>query len=273
MALRLLPVAPRQGLVWIRQGFATWRKRPLALIGMFSFFLVSMLMMMVIVPVLGGPLGLALLPMLSLGFMIASRSLSGGGPVHALQLVEGLRHPVPRQRHAQWALCGAYALASLAVISLSDWADSGLFDDLQRLLPQAGNDPKAAAQVTAILGDERLAMGMLIRVGLAGLLSTPFWHAPALVHWGGQGAMQALFTSTLAIWRTRGAFTVYLLGWGALMLGAALLVTLLVLATGARQALGLLTMPIGLVFSAAFYTSLWFSFSDTFGEPEVTIAP
>ena len=43
--------------------------------------------------------------------------------------------------------------------------------------------------------------------------------------------------------------------------------------TGARAALGLLTMPIGLVFTAAFYISLWPSFTDSFGDPEATIAP
>ena len=102
-------------------------------------------------------------------------------------------------------------------------------------------------------------------LGLAGLLSVPFWHAPALVHWGSQGALQALFSSTVALWRTRGAFTVYLLGWGAAMLAVAGLVALLGTLFGARQALGILTLPIGLVFSAAFYVSLWFSFADTFG--------
>ena len=27
---------------------------------------------------------------------------------------------------------------------------------------------------------------------MGALLSVPFWHAPALVHWGGQGLTQAL---------------------------------------------------------------------------------
>jgi hypothetical protein len=40
----------------------------------------------------------------------------------------------------------------------------------------------------------------------------PFWHAPGLVHWGSQGVGQALFSSTLAVWRCRGAFVVYLTG-------------------------------------------------------------
>ncbi len=276
MALRLHPVAPAQGWAWIRQAFALWRRRPLAFVGLFAFFLMAVLLLMAVVPVLGGPLGMALLPMLSLGFMIASRSALAGGPVHALQLVAGLRHPVPQQRRAQWLLCGLYALAAMLAVTLADWVDGGQFEVLWKLLADAGNaagnatKPATSAQIEAVLSDPRLTQGLLVRFGLPALLSVPFWHAPALIHWGGQGVVQAMFTSTLALWRTRAAFTVYLLGLAGLMLGVALLVLLLGLLSGARQALGVLTMPIGLLFSAVFYVSLWFSFVDTFGEPEAT---
>ena len=272
MGLRLLPVASRQGKAWIQQGLALWWRRPFAFVGLFTFFLMSVLLMMALIPVLGGALAMALLPMLSLGFMIASRSTLHGGPVKALQLIEGLRHPVPAQRRAQWILCGLYALGTMAVITLADAVDAGLFEELQRLMAQ-GSDSKTALRIDAILADPRLLQGMLLRFGLAGVLSVPFWHAPALVHWGGQGVVQALFSSTLALWRTRAAFSLYMLGWAGLVLGVALGVALIALLTGARQILGLLTLPIGLAFSAAFYVSLWFSFSDTFGEPETTITP
>ena len=265
MGLQLHPVAPRQGLRWLRQGFALWARRPLAFVGLFTFFLFAILLLMALVPVLGGMLGMALLPMLSLGFMIASRSAAAGGPVHAMQLIEGLRHPDRAQRKAQWCLCGAYALASMAVITTADWVDAGLFEALQREMAASGGAGTASPALQAILADPRLLQGMLVRIGLAGLLSVPFWHAPALVHWGGQGALQALFSSTVALWRTRGAFAVYLLGWSAAMLAVAGLVALLGSLFGARQALGILTLPIGLIFSAAFYVSLWFSFADTFG--------
>ena len=58
---------------------------------------------------------------------------------------------------------------------------------------------------------------MLTRFGLAGALSIPFWHAPALVHWQGQSVGQALFSSTLALWRCKGAFFAYSLAWTAVI--------------------------------------------------------
>ena len=264
MGLRLQPVAPVQGWRWLRQGLQLWAQRPLAFVGLFVFFLFTVLLLMVVVPYLGGPLGMALLPMLSLGFMIASRSALAGGPVHIGQLAEGLRHPVPSQRKAQWVLCAAYALGTMLVITLADAVDGGTFEALQREMAAAGNDGKPSPALDAVLADPRLVQGMLVRVGLAALLSVPFWHAPALVHWGGQGALQALFSSTLALWRTRGAFTLYLLGWGGVMVAVGAAFSLVAAVTGASQLLGLMTLPIGLAFSAAFYASLWFSFDDTF---------
>lgn len=264
MGLRLQPVAPAQGWQWLRQGLRLWLQRPLAFVGLFVFFLFTVLLLMVVVPVLGGPLGMALLPMLSLGFMIASRSAMAGGPVHILQLAEGLRHPVRSQRQAQWVLCAAYAVGTILVITLADLVDGGTFEALQREMAAAGAEGKPSPALDAVLADPRLVQGMLVRLGLAGLLSVPFWHAPALVHWGGQSALQALFSSTLALWRTRGAFTLYLLGWLGAMVVTGVVFSVVAAITGANQLLGLMTLPIGLAFSAAFYASLWFSFDDSF---------
>ena len=37
MGLQLHPVAPRQGLQWVRKGFALWARRPLAFVGVASY--------------------------------------------------------------------------------------------------------------------------------------------------------------------------------------------------------------------------------------------
>lgn len=272
MGLRLHHVPARQGWQWVRQGFALWFSRPLAFIGLFTFFLMTILLLAMLLPVVGGLMGLALMPMLTLGYMVASRSALAGGQVHPLQLVQGLRHADPAQRRAQWLLCAGYMLGSVIVIWLAQWVDGGAFDTLMRAMSE--REPgKPSPETAELMADPRLAWGMAVRVGLAGLLSVPFWHAPALVQWGGQSALQALFSSGLALWRARAAFTVYLLGWLVLMMGAGVLLSVLAAVTGAGQVLGLLAVPLGLVFSAAFYTSLWFSFNDSFGLDELKIAP
>jgi hypothetical protein len=263
MALRLLTVEPRQGWVWLTQGVAHWWQRPLAFVGLFMCFLLAVTLLMLI-PLFGQPLGLTLVPMLSLGFMVATRSAMAGGWVHPLHLIEGLRHPNPRQRRAQWLLGIGFSLGTLLIWTLADKADHGLFEELQRSMGQTDAQGQASARVVAILRDPLLAWGMVVRLGLISMMSVPFWHAPALVHWGRQGALQALFSSTVAIWRTKAAFSVYLAGWAGLFAAALLAMILLTLLTGLQQLMALLTMPVFAGLSAAFYVSLWFSFADTF---------
>jgi len=95
----------------------------------------------------------------------------------------------------------------------------------------------------------------------------PFWHAPGLVYWGEQRWAKALFFSSMAIWRNKGAFAVYGLVWlglGGVML---MLLSLLVALTGPEQATYIAT-PMVLLFTTIFYVSLWFTFAGCFAQEE-----
>jgi len=93
----------------------------------------------------------------------------------------------------------------------------------------------------------------------------PFWHAPALVLWADQGVAQALFSSTLALWRSKGAFALYGLAWVALVLGLATAATLLLSLLGMPQVAPAAAVPIVVTCMTAFYASLYFTFIDSFG--------
>ena len=84
------------------------------------------------------------------------------------------------------------------------------------------------------------------------------------VAWADQSAGQALFSSTLAVWRCRGAFVVYGLTWFALMLAFGLVSAVLFGLLGLGQLASLLALPAGLFFSTLFYVSLIFTFNDSF---------
>jgi hypothetical protein len=119
--------------------------------------------------------------------------------------------------------------------------------------------------VERLLRDPQLFWGVVCRFGLIALLSVPFWHAPALVHWGDQGPAQAMFSSTLAVWRSRGAFAVYVLAWLGIIVTFGMTTALLAGLLSARELAGLLLLPSVLIFSTVFYVSLLFTFNDTFG--------
>jgi hypothetical protein len=92
----------------------------------------------------------------------------------------------------------------------------------------------------------------------------PFWHAPALVHWGAQPAAKSLFFSLMACWRNRGAFVVYALTWTAVILVFAVAANLMFALLGQGHLMAMAAMPASLIFSTVFYASLYFTFADCF---------
>jgi len=259
MSISLQQVPSRDGVRWTRDAFALFMRRPLAFTGMFAAFLVSVLLV-TLVPLVGGLIMLMSLPLLTLGFMVASKSALAGGPVHPGQLIVPLREAGPR-RTALLKLCSLYALLTLAVMQLAQWVDGGGFEQLQILMAKGGS---ARAEMETLLADPSLMWGMLVRFGLAGALSIPFWHAPALIYWQGQSVGQSLFSSTLAVWRCKGAFFAYSMAWVAVIVAFGALAALLFTLFDARQLAGLVAMPAGLMFSTVFYVSLLFTYHGCF---------
>jgi hypothetical protein len=211
-----------------------------------------------------GVLALAALPLLSLGFMVASRSVLRGGPAHPGHFVEPLVGS-PARRRSLLVLCGLYGLGALGVVMITGWVYGDAMELLRQALAEHGPASEEAVRATA---DPRISNGLMVFALTATLLSVPFWHAPALVLWGGQGVWQALFSSTLSLWRAKGAYLVYGLAWTGTSALLSLVLGLLAGALGLRASVVLLVPALALTLSTAFYVSLWFSFVDCFGSPD-----
>ena len=257
--MKLLTATPRQGVLWVRRGFALFFKLPLPFAGLFGACLFIVLVMNLL-PWIGPLLLLVALPLGSLGFMIATRTaLEGRAPS-----VGALFEPLRGSRSCRVALLQlgvVYAVASVGIMLVADLADGGALDALIEALGSAKDKPEVALES---LANSQLALGMAVRFGLAGLLSVPFWHAPALVFWGNHGAAKALFSSCVACWRNRGAFAAYGAAWVAVILLFGVLVNLVFAVLGQIQWVALATLPATLLFSTVFYVSLYFTFADCF---------
>jgi hypothetical protein len=258
MQLHLQKIPAANGRLWIRHGFKVFRRQPMALAGLFGLFLFAGFVLMLL-PGAGLLLTMAALPLLSLGFMLATHLVLQNKTPTAAVFLAPLKL-TPERRRAQLMLCLSYATAALLIGLLADWLDGGSTLALQKLMAENADADAIAAAAT----DPRLFWGVSVRLGLATLLSVPFWHAPALVHWGGQGVAQALFSSTLALWRNKGAFALNSLLWAALLLGIAGGISLLSAALGLAQFAPVVLMTVGLLLSTVFYASLYFSFVDCF---------
>ena len=270
MSLLLKTVPAARGPRWIADAFRLYFRRPLAFTALFAMFLFAALVVAQ-VPLLGGLVQMMSLPLLSLGFMVAGQSALQGGPVRVSQFIEPLRTDAARRR-SLLILCVIYGTLALGILLLVDAVSNHAWARLQGFIARADS---AQAEIDALLGEPGVATAVLLGAVMSTALSVPFWHAPALVHWGGQGVQQALFSSTLAMWRSKGAFFTYMLAWAGVMLSFGLLTALVFGLIGAPQLAGMLGVPAGLVFSAVFYLSTLFTFNDSFGgaTPELQSPP
>jgi hypothetical protein len=263
VGLRIAEVPAQRGVAWVRDSISLFVKSPFGFSLMFMLFLVAALILMVL-PVVGALLLLAAMPLLTLGFAAAARAAQRGQAVHAGLLFEPFRNSGDTQRRgALLRLCLLYAATTALVMLLAQAIDGGGFERLQVLFA-AERTAANKAQIDTLLADPRLAGGMLLRVALIAALSVPFWHAPMLVWWNGQGLAQSLFSSTLACWRNKGAFAVNALVWIGLGTAIGVIAGAIAVLLGAPQLVTLVVPPVVLMLSVVFYISLYFMYADCF---------
>lgn len=263
--MKLQLVAARRGAHWVRDGFRIMLRRPLAFCGLFVIYMLVGQVLMLLSP-LGALVVFAMMPLGSLGFMLATRvALEQRFPGPGV-FIEPLRSSREKRR-AQITLGLIYAVALGAVLWVGDTIGGQAFETLQRAM---ASGKTTAEDLQPLLSNPKLQWGTLWVLSGAALLSVPFWFAPALVHWGSQSWGKALFFSTMACWRNKGAMLVYSLTWFGVIMLFGLASNVLVALFGRPQLMVLFAMPAMLMLSTAFYASLYFTFVDSFqGDEEV----
>ena len=265
--MRLHRVPARTGWLWVRLGLSTFFKQPLALAGLFFLFML-VVSVLSLVPLLGQALALALLPAATLGLMAATRiANSGQFPMPA---VLASAFAAGRERARAMLVLGLiYAAGSLLILGLTLLITGGaatpaVLPDPAAVPVEPGASPRPQDLMLAPEAINRMLVSALLHVPL-GLL---FWHAPALVHWHGVSPLKSLFFSALACWTNKAALFIYFVGWGAVFFGVSLLLVLLGGLVGGPQFIGMLLFPVAMLMSAIFFTSLYFTFRDSFETDE-----
>ncbi len=251
MKLNIVPA--RTGITWVKLGIKTFLQQPLAMSGLFFMFM-ALLSIATLVPFIGAALALALLPATTLGLMAATQEASKGKFPMPLILISAFR--AGKQRLSAMVMLGAlYALGFLALMGISSLIDGGQFAKLYLVGGKI-------TQELVLQGDFQMAMWVTLALYLP--LSLLFWHAPALVHWHGVSPAKSLFFSLMACYRNGAALTVYGLAWTGIFVLAMVVVTLIAALLGNPTFAGLAILPVALVMMAMFFTSIYFTFSDSF---------
>ena len=267
MTLRINTLTARRGVHWVGAGFALFLKHALGFSLLFLLGLVPMLLLGS-VPVIGAMLMFVVGPPLALGFAIAARAAAQGSPVRATHLFEPFRVGADRaRRNTLIRLSLLYALCTAAMLLLVSVLGGEAFDQLMTIARGGEADTMAKMQALLIAHPELQFIGLMPAL-LLGLLSAVFWHAPMLVWWQGQGVAKSLFSSTLACWRNKGAFTLYSLAWAGIGTLYLIVSTLAFALIGMPQLAVLAWQPGLLLFLIAFYVSVYFSYADCFTSDE-----
>ncbi|MBI3346639.1 MAG: hypothetical protein HY020_05445 [Burkholderiales bacterium] len=264
MQLHLQDVPARNGRLWIRHGFKVFQRQPLAMAALMGLSLMISVLLAAL-PLVGGVLALMAVPLCTLGFMLATHLVLQKKVPTAAVFFAPLRL-TPERRQRQLVLSASFALLAWLVLLAANAIDGDVTQELMDLMAKQASSEAIANAAT----DPRILWGSLLRFGGLAVLSVPYWHAPALIHWGGQSVGQALFSSTLALWRNKAAFGLNALLWAALFLTMSGVITLAFTALGMLQAAPVAMMVGGMLIWTVFYASLYFSFVDCFmfGAPQ-----
>jgi hypothetical protein len=251
--MRLKIVPARTGLTWVKLGITTFIKQPLAMSGLFFMFM-ALLSVATMVPFIGAALALALLPAATLGLMAATQEAAKGNFPMPSILISAFRAG-QQQLRAMLVLGALYALGFLLLMGVSALFDGGQF---ARLYLVGGK----ITEELVLQSDFQVAMW--VAMGLYLPLSVLFWHAPALVHWHGVSPVKSLFFSFMACYKNFGAMTVFGLAWTGVFVLAAVVVALIASLAGNPMLANVAMFPVALVIVAMFFTSIYFTFRDSF---------
>ena len=251
--MKLNIVRALTGLTWVKLGIQTFLRQPLAMTGLFFMFM-TVLSVATLVPFIGAALALTLLPAATLGLMVATQEASKGKFPMPTLLISAFRAGQQRVR-AMMVLGALYATGFLTLMGASALVDGGQF---ARLYLVGGKITEE------LVLQSSFQMAMWVAMALYLPLSLLFWHAPALVHWHGVTPVKSLFFSFIACYKNFGAFAVFGLAWSGIFFLATLAVSLIASVLGSPMLATAIMFPVALVIIAMFFTSIYFTFRDSF---------
>jgi hypothetical protein len=250
------PIA-KTGWLWIREGFALFRKQPAEMATLFLSYLFIMLAIGII-PVLGQALPILLVPVFSMAFMQACVHIEQGKRVYPTLVLTGFRSPA---FVALLKLGVLYLVAAILAVAGSAVVDGGVF--WQAMTGQIKIDEKTVQE-------SNMATAMMFAVALYIPAAMALWFAAPLVAWQKMGVMKAGFYSFFSVLRCSKAFIVYGMAWAVigifLPVVVSSIVALVIGSTGLATMLVLL--PLSVVMTVAMYCSFYASYVHVFGRPE-----
>lgn len=201
MGTRALDLPPRAGWNWLLKGWQLFRKNPAGVMVLTAAYLGISLFLAVLLPFVGSVLVALLNPGLSAGLMTGCRMIDRGLPVTPSVIISPF---LEENRRLAKPFLRLGVLYAICVMGVSIIASLFVQADFSGLTQEGGASPELLSE-------------LLNLVTIMAVLYTPvlmlFWYAPSLVLWHDIEPRKALFFSLVTVWRNRGAFLIYSMGW------------------------------------------------------------
>lgn len=243
------------GWLWVKEGFALFRKQPFEMSTLFLSYMFLMLALGLL-PAVGQILPMLLVPVFSMSFMQACLQVEQGRKVYPSLLLVGLRSPALPNLLKLGAL---YLLAAVIAVAASALVDGGVFWALM-----SGQRELDAQTVR----DSNLSLAIMFSAAVYTPAAMAFWYAAPLVMWQRMGVFKAIFYSFFAVQRSGRAFLVYGLTWALIgVLMPAMLSSVIALIFGRAMVVMLVLLPLSLMLTIVMYCSFYPTYTHIFGRP------
>ncbi|AMP13039.1 BPSS1780 family membrane protein [Collimonas pratensis] len=248
----------KTGWIWIKEGFALFRKQPAEISTLFLAYMFLMLGLNLLqIPILGQILPVILVPVFAMAFMQACLNIEQGKRVYPNLLLTGFRSPALKNLLLLGVL---YVIAAIVAIAASSLVDGGLF--WLTVTGQSTLDPKE-------IQDSNISLAMMFAAVVYIPAAMAFWYAAPLIMWQKMGVLKAIFYSFFAVSRELKAFAVYGLAWAAIGVVLPAIVSVLIAAIVGNQSVTIMILlPLSIALTVVMYCSFYPTYTHIFGRPE-----
>jgi hypothetical protein len=242
----------KTGLVWLRQGFALFRKQPgiLAMLWLSNFLFAILLSPL---PLVGAILPLVFIPSFTIAIQQACCLIDDGQRVTPIVLFTGFR------KDAFTRLCTLglvyFAVLVLLAIVVSPWIDLESVRQAAKMIE--ANKPPVIDEGT------KMAVLSFVMLGAVAMLALSF--APGVTYWKRMPLFKALFYSVVAVFGAARAFVVMLLSLFCMYWVAAIIAGLVF----GRSALVFIVIAwLNLICLLVFQCAIYVAYKQILGTPE-----
>ncbi|MEZ5649519.1 MAG: BPSS1780 family membrane protein [Burkholderiaceae bacterium] len=250
MQIERLPTA--RGYSWTTEGIRLLLRQPLGLLA--SGFLALMLMSLpLIIPGIGVPLAVAIVPAIFVGLMKAIRAVDQGQNPNPAMLISVFTRDGKTVWQQLLVLGAVSAVLTVLVMGANTVLGGATMADF--VLP--GPDGEQPPDPTTLLLPFALFLVLYTPVQMA------LWYAPLFVAWHQVPVSKALFFSLVAVWRNRWAFVAMFIAWAlVLIIGLGMLAGLASMLGLPPSLLAMIVSPLTMAAITAMYCSCWLTYRD-----------